>query len=227
MTHDDFLLEILANPDDDALRLVYSDWLEERGDLLQAEFIRAQCELAKLRLDDPRYEDARKRELAVRLKYERVWRKKLPEWTAYLRIHSRRGFGGEVFTTIPYFAKNASRLFKLVPIQHVNFSQGEPYLERLLRCPQIKQLRTMEIDYCQFTPTSYRMLTACPHLTGLMGLTLRREANLDMAAAELILQSPHLRNLRTLACPSLQPGVKGFLEKRFRIPRHELGLGSV
>jgi uncharacterized protein (TIGR02996 family) len=35
---------ILENPDDDAPRLVYADWLEEQGDPL-AEFIRLQCEL--------------------------------------------------------------------------------------------------------------------------------------------------------------------------------------
>jgi uncharacterized protein (TIGR02996 family) len=29
---DPFLGEVLANPTDQALRLVYADWLEERGD---------------------------------------------------------------------------------------------------------------------------------------------------------------------------------------------------
>lgn len=43
-----FLNAILANPEDDAPRLVYADWLEERGDDLaarKAEFLRTTCRL--------------------------------------------------------------------------------------------------------------------------------------------------------------------------------------
>jgi uncharacterized protein (TIGR02996 family) len=41
------LASILANPDDDAPRLIYADWLDEHGEPERAEFIRVQCELAK------------------------------------------------------------------------------------------------------------------------------------------------------------------------------------
>ena len=37
-----------ASPDDDLPRLVYADWLEERDQGIRAEFIRLQCEIAKL-----------------------------------------------------------------------------------------------------------------------------------------------------------------------------------
>src|SRR5688572_17928114 len=39
---------IRTNPEDDTPRLVYADWLQENGDEERAEFIRVQCELAKL-----------------------------------------------------------------------------------------------------------------------------------------------------------------------------------
>jgi uncharacterized protein (TIGR02996 family) len=42
----DFLDALLANPGDDALRLVYADWLEEHGQHRRAEFVRLQCTLA-------------------------------------------------------------------------------------------------------------------------------------------------------------------------------------
>jgi uncharacterized protein (TIGR02996 family) len=42
-----FLQAIRAEPDDDAHRLVYADWLDENGDPDRAEFIRVQCELAR------------------------------------------------------------------------------------------------------------------------------------------------------------------------------------
>lgn len=43
----DLLAAVLANPDDDTVRLVYADWLQEHGDEARAEFIRVQIELAR------------------------------------------------------------------------------------------------------------------------------------------------------------------------------------
>jgi uncharacterized protein (TIGR02996 family) len=42
-----FLQAIRAEPNDDAHRLVYADWLDDNGDPDRAEFIRVQCELAR------------------------------------------------------------------------------------------------------------------------------------------------------------------------------------
>ena len=47
MSHAAFLAGIIANPEDDDVRLIYADWLEECGAAERAEFIRVQCELAK------------------------------------------------------------------------------------------------------------------------------------------------------------------------------------
>lgn len=38
-----FLADIIENPDDDAPRLIYADWLDDSGQLDRAEFIRTQC----------------------------------------------------------------------------------------------------------------------------------------------------------------------------------------
>ena len=43
----DFMETICRSPDDDTLRGVFSDWLEENGQSERAEFCRVQCELAK------------------------------------------------------------------------------------------------------------------------------------------------------------------------------------
>jgi uncharacterized protein (TIGR02996 family) len=47
-TGDALLAAVLAAPDDDSPRLIYADWLDENGQPEQAEFIRVQCELARL-----------------------------------------------------------------------------------------------------------------------------------------------------------------------------------
>src|SRR4051812_18323402 len=71
--HTPFLRTIAANPADDGPRLVYADWLEERGDTARAEFIRLQCEQARLGWDRP---EARALELRANGLLDVHWR----EW---------------------------------------------------------------------------------------------------------------------------------------------------
>jgi uncharacterized protein (TIGR02996 family) len=55
MTHDDaFIQGIRERPDDDAPRLIYADWLDEHGDPQQGEFIRVECEMARLKVPEDR-----------------------------------------------------------------------------------------------------------------------------------------------------------------------------
>jgi uncharacterized protein (TIGR02996 family) len=39
-THNGLLRAILQDPEDNSLRLIYADWLEDNGDPIRAEFIR-------------------------------------------------------------------------------------------------------------------------------------------------------------------------------------------
>lgn len=55
-----FIQAILANPTDDSPRLVYADWLEERGDS-RGEFLRIQTALTRMPKKDKRYARFRKR----------------------------------------------------------------------------------------------------------------------------------------------------------------------
>src|SRR5215471_4955200 len=41
-----FLADVAADPGDDHVRLIFADWLSERGDP-RGDFLRAQCELAR------------------------------------------------------------------------------------------------------------------------------------------------------------------------------------
>jgi len=55
MTHDQaFLQAIIDVPDDDSLRLIYADWLEEQGDL-RGKFLRIECRLRGLSEACPEY----------------------------------------------------------------------------------------------------------------------------------------------------------------------------
>jgi uncharacterized protein (TIGR02996 family) len=59
-----FLQHIADDPDDDAPRLVFADWLQEHGGpagAARAELVRVQCEAARLPEGDPRGEPLRRR----------------------------------------------------------------------------------------------------------------------------------------------------------------------
>jgi uncharacterized protein (TIGR02996 family) len=71
-TTDTFLQAILQDPEDDPLRLVFADWLEEHDDP-RAEFIRVQCELARLTEGDPRGLGLQARERQLLADHGRAW----------------------------------------------------------------------------------------------------------------------------------------------------------
>src|SRR5437588_196244 len=90
-----FLQAICAEPDEDAHRLVYADWLDENGRPERAEFIRVQCALAKLGPDDPRPPHLLKREKALYEAHHQAWFDELPDWArprGYGLFTFRRGF---------------------------------------------------------------------------------------------------------------------------------------
>lgn len=72
MTDDDFLRQIVAEPNDHTVRLVYADWLEERG-YHRAEFLRARTEWSMLRPPDARLLSLRERVTKLRPQMPRTW----------------------------------------------------------------------------------------------------------------------------------------------------------
>ena len=70
---DAFLRTIAANPDDDAPRLIFSDWLEENGEPERAEFMRTQCELASSKPSEKRRHALRVRERELLDAHRHEW----------------------------------------------------------------------------------------------------------------------------------------------------------
>src|SRR5262245_13586688 len=68
-SEDALLQAVIDDPDDDAVRLVYADFLEDHGQPARADFIRVQIELAR----DPRRGDLEARELALVKEHESTW----------------------------------------------------------------------------------------------------------------------------------------------------------
>src|ERR1044072_8337618 len=71
------LAAIWEDSADDVPRLVYADWLEDTGEPAQVargEFIRVQCELAKIAVDDPRDTALQAREKQLWSAWRTTWR---------------------------------------------------------------------------------------------------------------------------------------------------------
>src|SRR5262245_17230006 len=86
------LAAIWDDPHDDTPRLVYADWLDDHGQNARAEFIRIQCQLARLEEED---ETLQRVELAAR--ENQLWKKHAKGWKAGLpkllrNTPFRRGF---------------------------------------------------------------------------------------------------------------------------------------
>jgi uncharacterized protein (TIGR02996 family) len=117
MTRDDLLQAIIENPDDDARRLVYADWLEDHGESERAEFIRVQIELAKLPNVDKRRPLLKQRETELLARNESEWikpiRHRVLSWTF------QRGFIAEVSVTLNMYTKHTFELLNLAPIRRM------------------------------------------------------------------------------------------------------------
>src|SRR4051794_2171970 len=64
---------IIESPEDDTLRLVYADWLDDHGEGARAEFIRLQSALARLPEDDGRREQYASREKELLEQHQEEW----------------------------------------------------------------------------------------------------------------------------------------------------------
>jgi uncharacterized protein (TIGR02996 family) len=145
MTDNDFLQSIIESPDDDGPRLVYADFLEERGEPERAEFIRVQCELALLPEPDAQRPslEAKERQLlaANGEKWAASLKGRVSSWTF------RRGFVEVVEVDPTAFLNLGQEILSSAPITHVDFSSGsrsgpQVDLRPLLQSHLFERLRT-------------------------------------------------------------------------------------
>lgn len=106
MTQDDtFLRAIIENPNDDTPRLIYADWLDERGDP-RGEFIRVQCLLASMSASDERRLPLEQLERQLLERHQDAWLGSLRPLLA--RWSFQRGFLDRVAVTPTVYLQHAS-----------------------------------------------------------------------------------------------------------------------
>jgi uncharacterized protein (TIGR02996 family) len=117
-----FLKRVLEQPDDDAPRLVFADWLEERGDP-RGEFIRLQCALAKGQVPAT-LKKLRHREQSLLQKYAKAWAKSYAGIAQ--RCTFRRGFVEGITLPAERFIKHADLLFDWAPLRKIRLTELNP-----------------------------------------------------------------------------------------------------
>jgi uncharacterized protein (TIGR02996 family) len=111
---DDFLPAVLERPDDDTLRLVYADWLQERGDP-RAEFIRVQVALARMAADDSQLGTLRARERDLLEEHAQDWC--APLGLDLEQCEFRRGFVEAAEIRADQFLKHPEVLLRAAPVR--------------------------------------------------------------------------------------------------------------
>jgi uncharacterized protein (TIGR02996 family) len=169
-----FLEDVIAHPDDDAPRLVYADWLDDRGDSDRAEFIRTQCELARGGVAAPRRAELLAREEALLREHGQRWaaplRGDVDEWAF------RRGFIENIAV-------------------HTPDGMSHPFFDRIEEVFSFTPVRALRLMAVEFVPSP--LLTAEDCLARLHSLDLLLTTHSDGALRSLF-TSPGLRNLTSL-----------------------------
>lgn len=161
---------ILQSPDDDALRLIFADWLEERGDP-RGEFIRVQYALLDEKLDERKRFELKTREGELIAEHGRKWAGPIHEITR--KYGFRRGMVSEV-TVAPDALKDAEKLLENSPIQTVIMKADNwcpiPFL---FWGPSLARIRELDLfGYGLGSHMGVEMLAGCPHLGGIEKLRL-------------------------------------------------------
>jgi uncharacterized protein (TIGR02996 family) len=207
MTPDDaFLHDILAHPDDDAPRLIYADWLDDHGEPERAEYIRVQCELARLPEDHPRHD-------ALHQQQRLLWEAHGPRWLLpfhaagvnpperephYFQVANfRRGFLEAVSFSGDEFLEHGARLFRMAPIRDLYLHELGDDVRRLAEMPWLRHLTHLDLGYSRCGVALPHAVAAAPHLDGLTHLDVRGN-DLNDACMEELARIPHLARLTRL-----------------------------
>ena len=216
-THESAFLEaILADPDDDSPRLIYADWLDERGDADRAEFIRVQCALHRAPADDPRRPAWHDRQRRLLAEHQAEWLGSL-RGLFYLWAF-RRGFLEEVTLKAQTFLDTAGSLFRAAPVRLVRLLKGAGVIDRLADCPQLRRVKALHLTGGGIGNLGTRALAGSPHVAGLATLRLGGN-NIGDAGAERLAESPHLAGLRVLNLSHNDIGNAGAGAGRIAVPR--------
>ena len=219
-----FLNAIFANPDDDAPRLIYADWLEERDDP-KGEFIRLQCKHANQwfqALSISGDKDCARMEYLEKT-HGASWVQQAPKLPG-LNWRLWRGFPSWIHVqSWQALSQHLQVIFQAAPVEYLTIERlnlagaralaKSPYLERirvldlaygaigtlgalraLLASPALAKLQTLRLFHSNHGDALAIELAKCPYLSGLKLLSLY-SSEVDDAGAYALARSPYLKTV--------------------------------
>lgn len=144
-----FLTAILAAPDDDTPRLVFADWLDERGtadDKARAALIRAQCQAEVLPSGSKERKRLDRQANALVRANQKHWLKDVRPKKFGSDWRFRRGFLDSLSMSPTTFIKRGEELFRLAPtVRTVRFPYAANEVTELAASPFLARLVSVDL----------------------------------------------------------------------------------
>lgn len=211
MTTDErtFLDAIIAEPDDDTVRLVYADWLAENGDPDRGEFIRAEIELARTPPDSEHAERRRSflfgRQAELLKKHKKAW---LAPFDPFAKESAfERGFVQALVLPARTFVERGAEWFAITPVTRVKISSGRDWdpltrtevvwTPQLFASAHLSRLTVLDLEMLRLGASDLEPFAAHPDLSRLRELVLLWNP-IGNDGATLLANMPQLRGLEFL-----------------------------
>ena len=211
-----FIRAIVENPDDDVHRLIFADWLEERGDdaaVARAEFIRVQVERGRPDADELQLARGWVREQELLASHENGWVAPLRPWVREWRFG--RGFVEWVRIPADYALNAGRRVFEQTPVRHARFNEATEHVAGLAAVRELARLRSLDLGYNLLNAEAVKPLAAAEHLTLLESLNLACNPLGNAGAAAVAAASlPHLGELHLYRTQLGPAGLEALLHAR-------------
>ena len=167
--YEPFLNAICADPEDDTVRLVYADWLDENGAAERAEFIRLQIAFDRKRAE-PARDRARFARYRAACRNAGRWRNELPRisgvsWPGCFR----RGFAHTIAVSDGLqLVRNRAAVFGAAPIDTASVAgAGSATLEQVLELPEMNRVSHLWLRHCRLARGEWSVVARCRYLTRL------------------------------------------------------------
>lgn len=174
MTPDNpFLQALLAQPDDDTLRLAMADWLDENDQPERGEFVRVQVELARGVADRERRRHLELRQRDLLIAHDSEWVTPLAkvlglkkgQWGGWV---FRRGFVEYFNLPATVINKFGTRLAELTPVRELFLRPcNSGNVVALCRRPWLASVTHLYLESVHLTPNAVRAILDSPYLNNL------------------------------------------------------------
>jgi uncharacterized protein (TIGR02996 family) len=190
----DFLDAILAQPASDAPRLAFADWLAGQGNL-RGEFIRVQCELARLPETDPLLPRLKQREEHLLATQRTALLGPLAALP--LDVRFERGFIVSTTLSAHVFLQDGDELFRQAPLREICLKEVQGQLAPVANCAHLNRLERLFLTFNHLNADDTHHLAVSPHLQNLTTLNLghNRIGDVGLTALAKSTSLPSLQHL--------------------------------